>query len=60
MPHKGQKKLAKTSVLLVGGGGLCSSAALYLAGAGVGKYYSNVLNNQGCALTMYCRPDRYC
>jgi molybdopterin/thiamine biosynthesis adenylyltransferase len=45
MIYKGQKKLAKTSMLLVGGGGLCSSAALYLAGAGVGKYHLNIYGN---------------
>lgn len=32
----GQRKLIASSVLLVGAGGLTSSAALYLAGAGVG------------------------
>src|SRR5262250_3537991 len=34
---KGQKKIAKAKILLVGAGGLGSPAALYLAAAGVGK-----------------------
>src|SRR5918997_64355 len=33
---KGQKKIAKSKILLVGAGGLGSPAALYLAAAGVG------------------------
>ncbi|MCP9447760.1 MAG: HesA/MoeB/ThiF family protein, partial [Nitrospira sp.] len=34
---KGQKKIAKAKVLLVGAGGLGSPAALYLAAAGIGR-----------------------
>src|SRR6476619_8556439 len=34
---KGQKKIAKAKILLVGAGGLGSPAALYLAAAGVGR-----------------------
>jgi len=34
---QGQKNLIRTSVILVGAGGLCASAAFYLAGAGVGR-----------------------
>ncbi len=34
---KGQKKLMKGSVLIIGAGGLGAPAALYLAAAGVGK-----------------------
>mmetsp|Transcript_19533 Transcript_19533/g.32015 ORF Transcript_19533/g.32015 Transcript_19533/m.32015 type:complete len:454 (-) Transcript_19533:620-1981(-) len=34
---QGQKRLAAASVLLVGAGGLGSSAAMYLAGAGIGR-----------------------
>ena len=34
---KGQKKIAKSKILLVGAGGLGSPAALYLAAAGVGR-----------------------
>ena len=33
----GQKKLAKSSVLIVGAGGLGSPVAIYLAALGVGK-----------------------
>ncbi|HSV90648.1 MAG TPA: ThiF family adenylyltransferase, partial [Nitrospiraceae bacterium] len=33
---KGQKKIAKAKILLVGAGGLGSPAALYLAAAGIG------------------------
>jgi molybdopterin/thiamine biosynthesis adenylyltransferase len=42
----GQKKLKSSSVLIVGAGGLGSVAAMYLAGAGVGRLgiadYDNV------------------
>src|SRR4029078_7101852 len=34
---KGQKKIAKAKILLIGAGGLGSPAALYLAAAGVGR-----------------------
>ena len=34
---KGQKKIAKAKILLVGAGGFGSPAALYLAAAGVGR-----------------------
>src|SRR3989339_1940869 len=35
--EKGQKRLKKSTVFMVGAGGLGSSAAFYLAGAGVGR-----------------------
>ena len=35
--EKGQKRLKKSTVFMVGAGGLGSSAALYLAGAGIGR-----------------------
>ena len=39
---KGQKKIAKAKILLVGAGGLGSPAALYLAAAGVGRVVKNL------------------
>ena len=54
---KGQEKLRRSSVLIVGAGGLGSPAALYLAAAGIGKL--GIIDHETVALSNLHRQVLY-